>query len=212
MSERTSVPEDTKSSHIRMTSQETSERRQKERDGLQDWIQMRRCSGTTLRGSDRDCKWVCPTRRSLEPGGNAATRLCPHYHRGAARRPETAVKTGVKDRMLVGVQRRQRRAETAEERGQPEQLPCEALQVPDGALARGEDLLCQRRQTGESLAGSRRTVKHSKSICHPIHTTDGPKAHLCQLTGTRRHRNRMTMTEAHRGAEVRLRRERMSPT
>ena len=34
MSERTSVPEDAKSSHMRMTSQDTSERRQKERDGL----------------------------------------------------------------------------------------------------------------------------------------------------------------------------------
>ena len=36
VSERTSVPEEAKSSHIRITSQEESERRQTERDGLQD--------------------------------------------------------------------------------------------------------------------------------------------------------------------------------
>ena len=55
MSERTSVPEHAKSSHMRTTSQDPSERRQKERDGLDDWTQMRRCSGTTLVMSERDC-------------------------------------------------------------------------------------------------------------------------------------------------------------
>ena len=45
--ERTSVPEEAKSSHMRMTSQEESERRQKDRDGLDECTQMRRCSGIT---------------------------------------------------------------------------------------------------------------------------------------------------------------------
>ena len=72
ISNRTSAPEKAKSSHMRMTSQDASERRQKDRDGLDDWTQMRRCSGAALAMCKLDCRRGWPTSSSLEPGGNAA--------------------------------------------------------------------------------------------------------------------------------------------
>ena len=105
LSERRSEPDVIKSSHMRITSRDESERRHKDREREQDWIQMRRTSGITRSRSDLHESNVGSTRSRREPDGRAATPTdrmrfrfgLTQSHKRCHKSGVSAVSTGVKE-------------------------------------------------------------------------------------------------------------------
>ena len=89
--------------------------------------------------------------------------------------------------MLVGVKRCKGRAEASKEGRRPEQFPCEAFQITEGAVGGCKDGLGQHDQPCD-VVGMQADRNKAVDIQLPTQTTAGAREPLCQLIGTSRRR------------------------